>query len=587
MKKLYLMGLVGLLCAACSNDDFPGEEQSQNQNLTGQERFMSVQLVSPEGTSSRASRADGDHENGTTTESYKDGLATESEVGTLTDGTQDITFYFFDADGNPCCIDETATQNWSHPYSVKIDGVNYDGNPTWTASTDVHLTKVSSASIMLHNAQAIPVKVVAVLNGNGKFTTEQNYTLSELADVTVTTGYTEATSTTADKDFLMSNSVYMDETSKTAIQATEITSDNIWSNAKDASLNPVKIYVERAVAKVEAKSDKADADGYLKVLKAGSTTDEPETDANGNALYVKFDKWTTFDVSQKAYNLKHIDTTYNPTGDDAWTWNEPAAFRSFWAEKNTFDIVKQKLTYNEINTAFGADHYCYPFENTQGINTAEGRATKVILAAKLYTKGDDGTYAPATVCEFLGIRYTLADLKTQIAGMLAKKIYKIHDGETSGTSITADNIDFDALEGEYRVKVKLVPDAGQATTFVKPDNGALSDTERDAILATIPHIKIWKDGRCYYYTYIKHLNGQNAVIRNHWYQVNVTKVTGLGTPVYDPENNTFDPERPEDDEWVLGAEIHIQSWRMVSQDYDLGSAITDDDKNEKNIGVEE
>jgi hypothetical protein len=343
--------------------------------------------------------------------------------------------------------------------------------------------------------------------------------------------------------------------------------------------------VERAVAKVEAKSDNLNDDGYLKVLKAGSTTDEPETDANGNALYVKFDNWTTFDVSEKAYNLKHIDTTYNPTDDDAWTWNEPAAFRSFWAEKNDFSIVKQELTYNKINTEFGADHFCYPFENTQGINTAEGRATKVILAAKLYTKGNDGTYAPATVCEFLGIRYTLDGLKTQIAGMLAKKIYKKIDGVDGITSITADDIDFKALEGEYRVEVQLNKEEG--TTFVKPDNSALSETERDAILATIPHIKIWNDGKCYYYTYIKHLNGQNAVIRNHWYQVNVTKVTGLGTPVYDPENNTFDPERPEDDEWVLGAEIHIQSWRMVSQDYDLGSAITQDDENEKNIGVGE
>jgi hypothetical protein len=582
MKKLYLMGLVGLLCAACSNDDFPGEEQSQNQNLTGQERFMAVQLVSPEGTSSRASRADGDHENGTTTESYKDGLATESEVATLADGTDDITFYFFNADGSACAID--GTNNWAHPYTLATGAGTYD-NVTWTASDDVHVTQISSAIIMLRNAQAIPVKVVAVLNGNGKFTTGQNYTLSELADVTVTDGYTDATSTTAEKDFLMSNSVYMDETSKTAIQATEITSDNIWSNAKEASLNPVKIYVERAVAKVEAKSDKANAEGYLPVLKAGSTTDEPETDANGNALYVKFDNWTTFDVSEKAYNLKHIDTTYNPTDDDAWTWNEPAAFRSFWAEKNDFSIVKQELTYNKINTEFGADHFCYPFENTQGINSAEGRATKVILAAKLYTKGNDGTYAPATVCEFLGIRYTLDGLKTQIAGMLAKKIYKKIDGVDGITSITADDIDFKALEGEYRVEVQLNKEEG--TTFVKPDNSALSETERDAILATIPHIKIWNDGKCYYYTYIKHLNGQNAVIRNHWYQVNVTKVTGLGTPVYDPEKNTFDPERPEDDEWVLGAEIHIQSWRMVSKDYDLGSAITQDDENEKNIGVGE
>jgi hypothetical protein len=378
----------------------------------------------------------------------------------------------------------------------------------------------------------------------------------------------------------------MDETSKTSIEATAITSDNIWSNAKDAQLNPVNIYVERVVAKVEALSNKLNDDGYLAVLDKNGN---PEKDANSNALYVKFSNWTTFDVSDQAYTLKHIDTTYAPTGEAAWTWNEPAAYRSFWADKTTFSITKQTLAYKDIDTPFGADHYCYPFENTAGLSSAEGLATKVILAAKLYTYDEaSGTYAPATVCEFLGTRYTLVGLQTQIAGMLAKKVYKEEiDGEnTTIVSVAPENIGFAYVPGSYTVKATLVKDGVDKVKdeeWVDADGKGLTQNDLNTILATIPAIKIWNEGMCYYYTYIKHLNSENAVIRNHWYQVNITKVTGLGTPVYDSENNTFDPTRPEDDEWVLGAKINIQSWRMVSQDYELGSAKTDDDTNEASL----
>jgi hypothetical protein len=288
--------------------------------------------------------------------------------------------------------------------------------------------------------------------------------------------------------------------------------------------------------------------------------------------------------------LKHIDTTYAPTGEAAWTWNEPAAYRSFWADKTPFSIIKQTLAYKDIDTPFGSGNYCYPFENTAGLSSAEGLATKVIFAAKLYTyDAESSTYTPATVCEFLGTRYTLVGLQTQIAGMLAKKVYKEEFDDANNktiVSIAPENIGFNYVSGSYTVTATLVKDGVDKVKdeeWVDAAGKGLTQNDLNTILATIPAIKIWNEGMCYYYTYIKHLNSENAVIRNHWYQVKITKVTGLGTPVYDPQNNTFDPERPEDDEWVLGAQINIQSWRMVSQDYELGSAKTDDDTNEASL----
>ena len=554
MKKLYLMGLVGLLCAACSNEDVPGGEATQSSTLTGNERYMAVQLVSPDGASSRASRAD-----------YADGLEVESDVA-----TDDIVFYFFNADGTACPID--GTNSYSHALNTQVSEDIAANDVSWTSDSRESVTKVSSAIIMLRNANVVPAKVVAVLNST---IAEQNYSLTALANAEVEAGYATNPTTGAKTKFMMSNSVYMDETSNEAIQATEITSENIYSSAKSASLNPVNIYVERVVAKVGvvAASTSTSSKDVFKLTN--------EEDAEGNQLYVKLLKWTTFDESEKTYALKHIDTAYNPTV--AWTWNNAALYRSFWADTTPFSVEKQTLAYNDITTPVGGSEtavttdYCYPFENTSGLSSDEGLATKVIIAAKLYS--DEACETEATVCQFLGTRFTLDGLKTQIAGMLAKNIF-VKTADDTYTSIDKTYIDF--IADDYYARPQLISSKGdEAVTYYNAAHTALTDDDIDLFLTTIPKAKIWNGGMCYYYTYITHLNNERAVIRNHWYQLTVNTIEGLGTPVYDPTTNSpFDPTRPEDDEWVLGAKINIQAWRIVGQSVGLTSTLTTDDENE-------
>ena len=67
------------------------------------------------------------------------------------------------------------------------------------------------------------------------------------------------------------------------------------------------------------------------------------------------------------------------------------------------------------------------------------------------------------------------------------------------------------------------------------------------------------------------MNDIPAVIRNHAYQLNVTEVKGLGTPV----NGNTQPEIPEPvdpgaTETYIAAQINVLSWRLVNNNVTLG-----------------
>jgi hypothetical protein len=59
-----------------------------------------------------------------------------------------------------------------------------------------------------------------------------------------------------------------------------------------------------------------------------------------------------------------------------------------------------------------------------------------------------------------------------------------------------------------------------------------------------------------------------GVVRNHWYQIAVNSVSGLGTPVAD-EDEPIEPEKIQDETYYVAAQVKILKWKMVSQSVDL------------------
>ena len=103
---------------------------------------------------------------------------------------------------------------------------------------------------------------------------------------------------------------------------------------------------------------------------------------------------------------------------------------------------------------------------------------------------------------------------------------------------------------------------------------AVSDDAVNARLAKVEPALIYKDGMTYYYTDIKHLgsagsDAEYGVVRNHIYKVNITKMSGLGTPVFDSDIDFDDPDRPVDVNSYVAAEVRILSWRVVKNEYNV------------------
>ena len=88
---------------------------------------------------------------------------------------------------------------------------------------------------------------------------------------------------------------------------------------------------------------------------------------------------------------------------------------------------------------------------------------------------------------------------------------------------------------------------------------------------------VWYEGKTYYHLPIEHKIGNmtaiNGVVRNHLYNISITGISGLGTPIPgntepgedpDPEE-PIDPEDPQDEYSYVAAQINILSWNVVTQ----------------------
>ena len=93
-------------------------------------------------------------------------------------------------------------------------------------------------------------------------------------------------------------------------------------------------------------------------------------------------------------------------------------------------------------------------------------------------------------------------------------------------------------------------------------------------LAAVDPALVYKDGMTYFYADIRHLGRKDSaseygIVRNHIYKVNISTITGLGTPIYDSDVDIDTPERPSDVHSYVAAEVRILSWKVVKNEYNV------------------
>lgn len=598
MKKLFIIPLAAAMLTACSSNEEGVDNPYNGEVETG---YLSVNIVANfagnDGT--RATEDDFEIQN-----------EDENKVNS-------IRFFFFDEKGDIANVKKNGT-GWVNYYDWTANADGSDNN--YGDHENSNVSNVLNAVLVIESpkedkvTQSDPSTIIAVINPTA-YLKSLNNGISKADLLKIVENY----SSTAG-GFVMSNSVYSDGDATNPAKVIEVsTANHVYPTTTAALADPVTIYVERVLAKVRLNA----ASTLTYVKDNYYDTKETYMDASGveHPIYVKFTNWDITSRPDVSFLVKNINPAW--AGDLLGLtepWNDITRHRSYWAMNPTAatastnaNVKYSYLSWNGVNGTPASDIFStannvrYPQENAGELDDANYTPSKVVIAAQLVNENGDAL----TVADYGFDRYagTLADveaaLKAKLLSLMSTKYY-VEDTDNGGVpaggksyrQIAAGDVEF-VTESSIANSSETSQDASVTTCYTKIQLTAaakgktwytISGTGADAIATAVAdnakinsefsdlgHQKIWNSGKTYYYFDIEHLGkvtyesqeiARRGVVRNHIYNITVKTLTGLGTPVYDPDE-TIIPQRPDEDETYVAAEIKVLSWRLVNQEVDL------------------
>lgn len=403
---------------------------------------------------------------------------------------------------------------------------------------------------------------------------------------------------------------------------------NIYSTEDEAKSKPAAdIYVERGVAKVTMQTV-ATGDLKDEAYKGGMNTVSYTVDAwglditNNKSYFARVPQ-----TSWNGYTSQHLGTgvvdyrfigskEIASTGSATPGTSAPAVnwYRTYWGQDPNYTSVGatsdfKKLVYNPTSSAtvdynklyesFGNDAPLYCLENTFDVdNMKQDRSTRVVVRAKLssasFTPGEDFY----TVNGGKSTLYSKANLDK----MVQKAIYDHADVQhfinTHGGTFSSDKIGLtystraDAT-GEQTIEdfdVTIGSGAGSVSMTPTEKATALADVNNQ-----IKQITCYKEGYAYYPIIIKHFGkdqtpwgldkdntitgtniypatnrdanylGRYGVLRNNWYDLEVTGIRTIGSAVIPSRDDKYDDELNQ----YISVKINVLSWAKRSQSEEL------------------
>jgi len=538
MKKqlLFLPLMATLAFAGCSNDDL-AQTGGGKQNNDGC-GYVAVNIVQPKSVGSRAVGTTG----------FQDGTEEENFA-------EDGLFFIFNADG---------TRQYGQPQIIPLSGSGTLDTP--------EVERIYSAVLVIENAGSDPsasdpnaYQIVCILNAPESLTYDSNTTLDDLKQAIDNYDAHE------NGTFIMTNSVYRYGNNDRL--GAIIKSENIKRTSAEAINSPVDIYVERVVAKVQAKSSS--------FKNNGATVSINGEEKN---LTIKVTGIEIANIATKSYLFKNIDNI-----TEAWMW-DPANRRSYW-ENIPDNLVYTNKSYDAIasNPDFSIDdvnlaEYIQP-------NTNANQKTSVLVTAELL---DDGK--PADIVYFGGQYYTQSSVLNNIAQFVKNYNYCKKVGDTF-TSFVPDDFEWinkkDNSELTWLKSYEVVARLKQKNTYdVYQKNGAEYEPVADGTTVVNKMLagdsekgapykaRVFDKGKCYYFVDIDHTPVYNSqltsaqeqehfkdgVVRNHIYDLTLSSIQGIGVPVFHPDEEII-PEKPDDSlSYFLAARINVLAWKVVTQD---------------------
>lgn len=569
--KLFSFALAALMLGACSSEDVI-DNGGQGTVLPGEKGYISLAINLPTTPSTRAN------------DNFDDGLPVEYAVN-------NATLLIFEG------TDE-ASAKFAGGYDLgTITPNTVGGNITSTFKVTKEIKKPVNGDLY----------ALVVVNRGDILTTENEGTTWKLNGTDLSTSTTLAAFSAAAQEiaaerlydttdegdgFFMTNaplySVPGGVTQPTGGKLSTLTlinAENVYSTAAEAEDNPAaSVYVERAVAKVTVTG----ADGNL---------------GNNAGISYTLSGWT-FDVTnKKTYLVRNMTNAnswwaYNVNGDYRFVGSAavgPNLYRTYWGvDPNYSSYVAEDFnifagqTPSALNE-IGGNGYC--LENTFDVdNQNQNQTTRVIVAATLNAgstfyivnnnKGaiyNEEQAENEIKAEYLGNQAVIAALTANLDGA---------DKKITGADLT---VTFDKAAGDLTV-TKIEISADKAADFkggVIPDALKPGTEANNAILAAVnagKKVSCYANGVAYYPVMIRHFDdnqtpwsnveyggnennflGRYGVLRNNWYEINVTGIRDIGYADVPEVYGT--PDDPM--ESYISVEINVLSWAKRSQSVGL------------------
>ncbi len=567
IKHFFGLAVLAAMTASCSSNNElvnGGNGSGENESGVGY-ATLSINLPTTSGT-----RAAGDPE-------FNPGDANEYAV-------KDATLLLFkkDADGN-FKFQET---------------VNLGNMEPWTSSSTSGITTTAKLTAKITKAEVGANKgyyALIVLNNNSETAAKITY---PTVDQTYADWSQKANNATAnylkhDNGFFMANAPkYVAGAPETLVEI-----KNIYASKQEAENSAATtVYVERGLAKVS--------------LASTSSEHVDITGGNYNGDQVDITGWT-LDVTNKKTFPVHVTeglwpdiwkTTVTSTANNGATMDrfhdtKLAEFpRVYWGLDPNYSTDLASVadcegeftmaTKDNFKTGAEAKKAQYCLENTFDIDhMVQGQTTRVLFSAKYTPNG----FSDGETFYKMGNSSQLWNATKVEAQIKAKAQEVLDEADASKVTVTL------AAEGNDMTKagVHLVAAANitYGTTALAPEKvdqinaklGFKKATETDATVG----LSTFVGGVSYYIARVKHFGdyltkweagndtygsnninwlGRYGVLRNNWYELSVSSVSGPGYPDV-PKVNPTGPD-DENDQYI-NVEVKILDWAKRSQSVDL------------------
>ncbi len=614
MKKLsfLVLAVAGMLFAACSSD----KDAAEGPQVPGEvipDGYMALNIKLPTQPLMRA-----------VNDNFDDGLADEYKVS-------DCALLLFQG-ADEAAAKLINAQAILLPFDAQVDDPEVDDNITtsYLATAKVKGYEKTTGNKLFALAVLNYKNLISIeASGMPKIAGTTLTTSSTLADVRALTTNADLTSRSGAKNyFFMTNAVL-----STAQGGAVGTAPAVADIFQLAEMDPTKIKETEAAAKADPAGDIMVERAVAKATLAVTATKVNGLDIKTTEWAIDNMEPTSY-VAHNPGNLSYIgyksdgSTNYRFVGNvttkgTTSLGSDKDAYRTYWGIDPQYDADATGMVAATSFVPTGAANPLYCYENTFDVQRQSFKnTTRAIIKVTLNDGAEFWTVNGGNT------RYTtVTDATSYVVDNIVNKtevLDAFKAGLNAGKSWTVDASSFDityerdAVTGQYKVKnlnlsSTVIAEIDPAKTFKSTFATDIATVLADAITSANQEVVVrdYQGGVMYFEARFKHFAGEGAadlapwntkaawetpapaggstsaaypgynapfylgrygMVRNNWYDVDVTAFNNFGYPA-DPSgqvnNPDFDdPDTPDDDiQEYISAKIHVLSWAKRTQSW--------------------